>query len=222
MMILIFFLDILQYLKCLFSSSRLYYYFLKTAFQCPVFFYILPVFIKGSGSDTLDFTTCQSRFQHIGGIHRSCRRSGSHNSMNFINEKNYIRILLQFIDNRANTFFKLSTVFGSGHYRSHIKHYNSLVKQDAGDLFLYNAQRKSFHYCRLADTRFTNQHRIILLTTAQNLRQTLNFPLAAYYRIKLAFSCRTSHIHTKIIQYRSIIGRLLCCRSRRGFCTRIT
>ena len=29
---------------------------------------VLTVFVKGSGTNTLDFTSCQSRFEHIGSV----------------------------------------------------------------------------------------------------------------------------------------------------------
>ena len=130
MMIFVFTLDIPKNLKCFLGCRRLYHNFLKTTLQRTVFLYILTIFIKSSGTYTLNLTTGKSRFQHIGSIHGTRRRTGPHNGMYFINEQNYIRILLQFIENRTNTLFKLSTIFSAGNNRCHIQCYHTLIKQD--------------------------------------------------------------------------------------------
>ena len=138
MMVFVLLFNILQYLERFLSSGRFNNHFLETAFQSTVFFYILPVFIKGSGTYTLYFTTCQCRFQHIGSIHRTGSCSGTHNRVNLVNKQNYIRILLQLINDRTNTFLKLSAILGSGYYRSHIKHYHTFIKQNTGYFLLNN------------------------------------------------------------------------------------
>ena len=62
-------LDVAKDLERFFRSGRFYDNLLETAFKCSVLFDILAVFVEGSSSDALDFSTCQGWFQHISGIH---------------------------------------------------------------------------------------------------------------------------------------------------------
>ena len=71
MVSLIFVLDIVENLEGLFGGGRLDHHFLETTLQCAIFLDILAVFVKGGGSDALDFTACESRFEQIGRIHLS-------------------------------------------------------------------------------------------------------------------------------------------------------
>ena len=163
-MIFIFILNITKNLQRFVSCSRLYHYLLETTLQRPVFFDILPIFVKGSGTDTLNLSTRQCRLQHVGSIHRSGCRSGTYNGMYLVNEQNHIRILLQFVQDGTNAFLKLSAVLGTGNNRSHIECNHTLVKQNTGHLFLYNTKCQTFHYGRFSDSRFTDQNGVILLT----------------------------------------------------------
>ena len=222
MMVFVLLFYVSQYLERFFRSSGFYYNFLKTTLQSTVFLDILSVFVKRGSTDTLYFAASQSRLQHIGCIHRTGSCTGAYNSMNLVYEQDYVRILLQLIDNGANALFKLSAVFGSGYNRGHIEHYHPLVKQDTGYFLLNDTQCQPLYNSRLADTRLTNQHRIVFLTTTQYLRQAFYLTLTPYNRIELAFFCRTGHVRTEVIQDRSIIGRLLrgslCRRSRSLSC----
>ena len=129
-MLFVFLFDILQNLKCFLRCSRFHNNFLETSLQSTVFFNILTVFVESGCTDTLNFTTCQCWFQHIGGIHRARCRTGTHYIMNFIDKQNDIRILLQFVENCTDALFKLSAVFGSSHYSRHIECNHALIKQD--------------------------------------------------------------------------------------------
>ena len=138
--------------------------------------------------------------------------------MDFIDEKDDIRIFLQLVDDRADTFLKLTTVFCSRHHRGHIKHHHALFKQNARNFLLHNTQCQTLYNGRFSDSWFTDKHRIVLLAAAQDLRQTFNLAFATHNRVQLAFFGSPRHVYAEIVQHRSIIGRLsgcsLCSRSR--------
>src|SRR5699024_11171937 len=144
--------------------------------------------------------------------------TGTYNRMDFIDEKDDIRIFLQLVDDRADTFLKLTTVFCSSHHRGHIKHHHALFKQNAQNFLLHNTQCQTLYDGRFSESWFTDKHRIVLLTAAQDLRQTFNLAFATHNRVQLAFFGSPRHVYAEIVQHRSIIGRLsgcsLCSRSR--------
>src|SRR5689334_8792967 len=60
---------------------------LKSTFQSSVVLNMAPVFIERCGSDALEFSSGQSRFQHIGGIDGPFGCSCTDNSVKLINEQ---------------------------------------------------------------------------------------------------------------------------------------
>src|SRR5512145_2044082 len=84
MMFFVTLLYIIQNFHSFVSRSRLYHYFLETTFQRAILFNMLTIFVECGCSDTLDFTSCQSRFEHIGSIKRSGGTTCSNNGVNFV------------------------------------------------------------------------------------------------------------------------------------------
>ena len=89
--------------------------------------------------------------------------------MDLIDKQDDIRVLRQFVQNRLDTFFKLTAIFGSSHDRCHIQADHTFVEQNAGNFALDDTQCQTFHNCRFADTWLTDQDRIVLFATAQYL-----------------------------------------------------
>ena len=120
-------LDVIEDLQSIFRRGRLKLYFLKTAIQCTVFLDALPKFVDGRGADALHFATRQSRFQNIGGIQTTGCTSRTDDGVDFINEEHHFTMRLQFVNEFAQSVFKLATVLCSGHDRSHVQRNQSLT-----------------------------------------------------------------------------------------------
>ena len=120
-------LDVIEDLQSIFRRGRLKLYFLETAIQCTVFLDALPKFVDGRGADALHFATRQSRFQNIGGIQTTGCTSRTDDGVDFINEEHHFTMRLQFVNEFAQSVFKLATVLCSGHDRSHVQRNQSLT-----------------------------------------------------------------------------------------------
>ena len=155
MVLLIAFLHIVEYLKGLLGSRRLYYYFLKTALQGTVLLYRIAVFIKGSGTDTLYHASCQGWFQDVGSIHASLCIACSHNGMNLVDKDDDVGRFLQLTDESLDTVFELPTKLGSCHHGSHIELYYALVEEQSRHLLLVDELCQSFHDGALAHSWLT-------------------------------------------------------------------
>ena len=125
--------------------------------------------------------------------------------MDFIDEQDDIRVLRQLVQNRLDTFFKLAAIFGPCHDRCHIQADHTFVEQNTGDFALDDTQGQAFHDRRFADTRFTDQDRIVFLAATQYLRQAFDLLLSSDDRIETVFRCSTRHIRTEVIQYRRVV-----------------
>ena len=87
-------------------------YFLETAFECRVFFDVLAVFVQGGRADAMQFTACQSRFQHIARVHRAVGFACADQSMDFVDENQGVAIVFrQVVQHAFQAFFKFAAVF---------------------------------------------------------------------------------------------------------------
>ena len=88
---------------------------LEPPFQGRVLFDVFSVFGEGGGSHATQGPPGQGRFQHVGGVHRTFRRTCTDNGMYFINKQNYFTCGADnFFQNSFEPFFKFSAVFRSG------------------------------------------------------------------------------------------------------------
>src|SRR6185503_6624694 len=113
--------------------------------------------------------------------------------MNLVNEKDHVPVLFKFVHDRLHSFFKLAAVFGTCYERCKIKRDDTLVEQHSRYFSLNNAQRKSFHNRRLTNAWFSNENRVIFLTTRKNLRHTFDFFFATNDWIERTGFCQSSN-----------------------------
>ena len=160
---------------------------LETTFERLIFLKILLIFIQRRRTDRTQFTTSQSRFQDIGGIHRTFALTGTDQCMDLIDKKNDFPIRFShFTHYSFQTFFKFALIFGPGNQSSHIQRENLFRFQ----IFRYvtpdDTMSKPLGNRRLTNTRFTNQNRVVFRTTTQDLKYTANFVVTTDHRIQLA------------------------------------
>ena len=202
MMILVTGLDIIQNLHGFLDRGRLYQYFLETTFQSPVLLNILTVLVQSRRTDTLYLPASQRGFQHIGCIQTTAGAPGTHDRVNLVDKQDNIPVLRQLRQYRLHSLLELSAVLGTRHDRSDIQRDHPLVKQHAGHFLLDDTQSQSLGDSRFADTRVTDQYRIVLLPAAQYL--PFDLPVPPHDRVKRPLFCRLRDVDTEIIQYRSI------------------
>src|SRR5574344_28788 len=128
MVLLISFLDIMKNSECLFCGGLFHNYFLKTSLKCAILLNAFAVFIKCCSTNALEFTTCQSRLHHVGGIHLSCLIACTHKGVNLIYEYDDVRMCGKFIDDTAHAFLKLSSIFCACYYACHVETDNTFVE----------------------------------------------------------------------------------------------
>ena len=211
-MILIFLFDVLQDLKCLIGCRRFDHDFLESAFERTILFNAFAVFVDRCGSDALQIAPGQSGFEHIGGIHRTWRRTCTDNGVYLIDEKHHLRMLLQFEDNVADTLFKLATILRSSHDRRHVERNNAFATQRTRHFFLRNEQGQPFDDGTFSDAGLADEHRIVLFPAAQDLCDTFYLFFPADDGVQFPLFGRTGHINTEPVKHWRIGHRLPCGR----------
>ena len=132
--------------------------------------------------------------------------------MYLVDEDDYVWIVLQFCYYGTQAFLELSAVLCSCYNSCHVERYDALVEQHARGLSLYNALCKPLYDGRLADTRLAYKYGVVLLATAQYLRDAFYLLLTPYNRVELALACCLCHVEAEVVEDRCVVRRfcLLC------------
>ena len=205
-------LDIVEYGQGLFGSSGIYHYFLETAFESAVLLYVHTILVESSGADALYFTTGKSRLEQVCGIHRALGIACTDNSVNLVDEKYNVGAFLQLVDNSFDTLFEFSAILRSCHYRCHVERYDAFVEKYSRYFTAYDAEGEAFDNCRFAYARFSDEHRIVLLPSAENLCQTFDFGFSSHNRVEAAFFGGAGHVVAEFIKHRRVSVALVPCR----------
>src|SRR5690554_6707100 len=185
-----------------FGCGAFYHHFLEAAFQGSILFDVLSVLVKCSGTNALNFSTCQCRLQHIGGIQGAGGSACSNNGMNLVNKQDNSRILSQFVEDGFDPFLKLAPVFGARYNGGQIQGNYPLIEQYTRDLPLYDSQGQAFCNGRFTYPGFANQNRIVFFAATQDLCQAFNLFFTAYNGVQSSFFGRFGNVDAKVIQYR--------------------
>jgi len=159
---------------------------LKAAFERGVLFDVLAVFIQGGGTDAVELPPRQHGFEHVAGIHRSFGPARTYNGMEFVDEQNDPPFrFLDLLEDRFEALFELTAVLGTGHQRSHIEGVNGFAFETFRNVTRHNSLRQPFHHRRLADSRLTDEDRVVLGLPAQDAHNAPNFRIPANDRVQL-------------------------------------
>ena len=116
------FLQTTQNTDCIFYGRFCYHDRLETSLQCRVLLDILSVLIQCGSTDTMQFTSCQHRLEHIACIQCTVCFSCANNGMQLINEQNDLTItVLDILQYSLQSLFKFTTIFRTCYQCAHIQ-----------------------------------------------------------------------------------------------------
>ena len=125
--------------------------------------------------------------------------------MQLIDEQNDLPFgFFHFLQYRFQTLFKLTSVFSSGDQSPHIQRKQFLVFQTSRYIAAHDTLRQPFYDSRLTDTRFTDQHRVVLGLTGQDTDHVTDLGITSDHRVQLLLP-RTLH-QVKTVFCQGIIG----------------
>jgi len=120
--------------------------------------------------------------------------------MQLVDENNDIFGFDNLSHDRLESLFELAAILGACDQRGHVKGNNPLVFQSLGDISFNDALCQSLGNCRLADTRLTDQHRVVFLASGKNLANTLDLVFAPDYGVKFAAARQFRQVPAKMVQ----------------------
>ncbi len=193
---------------------------LEAAFQCGVAFDVLSVLVERGGSDTVQFTACQHGFEQVGGIERSFGGSGADDGVQFVDEQDDSTVGgLDLLEHGLEPVFELAAIFRSGDQRPQVQRHDTLVDQLRRHIASDNPLRQPFDDRRLADSGFTDQHRVVLATSREHLDDATDLLVSADDRIELTGLGPSDQVGAVlreriVLLFRCVVGDLLVASDR--------
>src|ERR1700758_4581516 len=107
--------------------------------------------------------------------------------MEFVDEQNDLALgIFDLLQHGLKAVFKLAAIFRAGQHRTEVERYYALVFQNLRHIAGDNSLCKAFYNRGLANTWFTNQHRIVFGTARKHLYDPPNFVVTANDWIELS------------------------------------
>ena len=168
----------------------------KRRAKCGVLLDVLAVFVERGGADAVQFTTRQRRFEQVRCVHGTIGRLPAPTSV-CISSMNRM-ILAGRAGTSDRTAFRRSSnsprYFAPAISAPMSSTISLLSLQAFRHIALHDAQGQTFSDGGLADTRFADQHRVVLGAARQDLDRTADFLVAADDRVELAITGRLCQI----------------------------
>ncbi len=131
----------------------------------------------------------QNRLQQVRRVHDAAGcGTGADDRVNFVDEQNRVRLLLQIRQQHLEAFFEVAAILRAREQRAEIERVHGTVGNDVGNLFVDDALRETFGDRGFANAGLTDQQRIVLAATAQHLDHAFQFGFASNQRIDAALA----------------------------------
>ena len=120
--------------------------------------------------------------------------------MKFVDKQNGIASASHFVHHRLDPLFELASVLGTGNHHCKIQNHDSLVGQNLGHFAVDDTLREAFDNRSLANARLAQQNRVVLGSSAKNLRSAFNLTFATDNRVQLSLTSQFGQIPTEAVQ----------------------
>ena len=172
---------------------------LEAAVQGTVLLHDFGEFVHGGGADALQLAPGKGGLEHVGGIQASLGSARSHDGVELIDKQDDVRIGGCQFDDALEAFFKIAPVFGAGHHRGDVQRDDAFLREGGGNVAAGDAEGDSFHDGRFSHAGFADEHRIVLLSAAENLNHAGDFRIAAHHGIQFPLCGRFGEVEAEFL-----------------------
>ncbi len=173
----------------------------EAAFQGRVLLNVLAVLIQRGGADQAQFPAGEHRLEHVPGVHRAFRGTGTHDGVDLVNEGHDLPVGgLDLLQDGLQALLKLTAVLRAGHHGTQVQGNQGLAAQRFGYVPGDHALGQALHHGGLADARVTDEHRVVLGAPRKHLHHTPDFLVAPDHRVELAGAGQCGHVGTELLQ----------------------
>ena len=151
---------------------------------------VLAVLVERRRADALQLAAGQWRLEDVGRVDRALGRAGADQGVQLVDEEDVVVAAAQLLDDLLEPLLELAAVLGARDQRADVESQDALVDERLGHVSADDPMRQPLGDGGLADSRLTDQRRVVLGAAAQDLDDALDLLLAPDDRVELARSAR--------------------------------
>ncbi len=171
---------------------------------------VLAVLVEGRCSDHPEFATGEHRLEHVRRIHRSFGCARSDDGVHLVDEGDDPSLgSLNLCQNCLESLLELAPILGAGDEACHVDRDDALVLQAFGYVSIDDALGKALDNRGLADSRFSDQHRVVLRSARQHLDRAAYLFVAPDDRIEFALLGEFGEVAAILLERRERVLRVL-------------
>ena len=136
---------------------------LEATLESWVFLNVLAVLVERGRTDHPELAASEHRLDHIAGIHGALGAACPNDRVEFVDERDDLAVgVSDLFQDSLQALFELAAVLCPGEHRGNVESDQPLVLETFGNVTVSDARGETFNDCGLADTRLTNEHRVVL------------------------------------------------------------
>ena len=124
--------------------------------------------------------------------------------MQLVDEQDRVLGTSHLVHHRLDPFLELTPVLGAGDHHGQVEHHDPTLTQQVRHGAVDHHLGKTLDDRRLAHARLTQQNRVVLLASRQDLDYPLDLVLATDHRVELVLSSQLGQVASKAVQGRSL------------------
>ena len=172
----------------------------KAPLKCRVLLDVLPILIERGGADALDLAARKRRLQDVRRVNCTLSGASANERVQLINKENGVARGAQLFKHLLQSLFKLAAILCSSDERTHVQRDDALIKEWCRDIALHDALGEAFGNRGLPNAGLSDQRRVVLRATRENLDHALNLALAADHRIKASGASRLGEVNAERVK----------------------
>ena len=124
--------------------------------------------------------------------------------MDLVNEEDDVAASADLLEDLLEALFEVTAVARASDQRAHIEAVDLLVLDGFGHVAGNDRLGKALNNGGLTNAWLTNQNRVVLRATREDLHDALHFSAAANHRVKLVFAGSLGEVTTKLFENRRV------------------
>ena len=152
---------------------------LEAARQGRVLLEHAPELLEGGRAHHPQVAVGQGRLEQVAAVHGALAAAGADQGVDFVQEQQGVGLGLDLVEHGLDALFEVAAELGPRHHRAQVQGVNHRVGQRGRHLAVDDLPGQAFGQGGLADAGVTDQQRVVLAATAQDLHEARHFDLAA-------------------------------------------